>query len=384
MGKYLMLIVTAVMAGTGLLMYQAKQTSMDTDRRQTQRQEKVIARQIARTGYNTILAEARALERNGKKVNEIVSTVGTLEGEYQGGTYTARLEKISPTAYRAISEGRFVSTVSEIGALDSSDPDTITHKIEESHRNNSMPPANTPAVPEIADSSQLDITFTESNAGYCSAIYLQRFIKNNNGHGNNCDGVDSSNPGSSMEGADSDSTYDDECGQFSETVPELVFAPGNDRTGTNKTYSKVIPPGTRLNFIIAVDADYSCELEGDTTLAYDDPFYDYTRKSFSEDIVKFGKLHEAPYTLMQEKPGEPGTWRIAFEDLIFKERKLWDIKKRGYPDGSTTSWDKKKKTYHGAGWKTDTDGYYQLQDFGSIPDFSDQVIEVKVVPATGS
>lgn len=35
--------------------------------------------------------------------------------------------------------------------------------------------------------------------------------KSNNGHGNNCDGVDSSNPGKSKEGLDSDPTIDDEC-----------------------------------------------------------------------------------------------------------------------------------------------------------------------------
>lgn len=35
--------------------------------------------------------------------------------------------------------------------------------------------------------------------------------KSNNGHGNNCDGVDSSNPGKSKQGLDSDPTVDDEC-----------------------------------------------------------------------------------------------------------------------------------------------------------------------------
>lgn len=35
--------------------------------------------------------------------------------------------------------------------------------------------------------------------------------KSNNGHGNNCDGVDSSNPGKSKQGQDSDPTIDDEC-----------------------------------------------------------------------------------------------------------------------------------------------------------------------------
>lgn len=367
-------------------MHQMQETSLDTTQRQAKRQDKVIARQVARSAYNMVLAEAKAQAALDKNVNQIVSSVGVIQGTYYGdsgdlvgslgdgtdldnllnsdnngedsdlndtrGVYKAWLTKISPTAYRATAVAKFRSA---------------THRIEIQHKDNIVP-----NPPSVEKASKLKVTFTESMAGYCSAVYLQRYIpKNNNGHGNNEDGVDASNPGNSKTGEDSDPTVDDETksspGQFRKLEPELVFAPGNNRNGAEANFEEVIAPGTRLNFILAVDADYSCESEGDTTLAYDDPFYDYTRESFSESITKLGKLSEGAYTLMQEKPGEPGTWRIAFEDLIFGEERLWDIKENGY-DGN--------------GWETDGDGYWKLKDFGHKPDFSDQVIEVKIVPTS--
>ena len=401
MGKYILLVVAAVMAGSSTLMFQSQTTSLDTDQRQAQRQEKVIARQIARTGYNAVLAEARVHEKQGKKVQQIVNDVGTITGSYQGGTYTARLEKISPTSYLAQSIGELRSAVGKVGV----DGDSlITHEIEESHRNNTMPEASvptTPGGPTVSDSSRLDITFVESMAGYCSAIYLQRLVpKNNNGHGNNCDGVDNSNPGNGPHhDNDTDPNVDDECGgggaypsngngnkknKYRAMEPELVFSPGNNRDGAEANFNSLIAPGTRLNFILAVDADNSCERRGDD-IDINDHSYDYTRKSFSEDVSEFGKIHEAPYSLMQENPNQSGTWRIAFEDLIFDDAKLWDIKQNGYPNSdSRNHWNRRTETYGGNGWGIDGNGYARLKDFGQLPDFSDQVIEVKIVPVSGS
>lgn len=389
MGKYILLVVAAVMAGSSMLMYQSQKTSLDTDQRQAERQEKIIARQIARTGYNAVLAEARVEENLDKKVNQIVQSVGTISGSYQGGTYEAWLEKISPTAYRAVSVGELESSVASIGT---GGPSTVSHRIEESHKNNIMPPASTPTV---SDSSELQIEFKESMAGYCSAIFLQRLVpKDNNGHGNNEDGVDSSNPGKSKEGEDTlceDGTYcDDEMhtgngnGKFWKLNPELVFVPGNDRDGAETHFEDIIYPGTRLNFILAVDADNSCEARGEE-ITIDDPSIDYVRNSFAEDVGEFGKIHEAPYSLMQEHPSQPGVWRIAFEDLIFEQKQLWDIKENGYPDWDhSNAWDKKDKTYGGNGWGVDFNGYAELEDYGNVPDFSDQVIEVTIVPVGAS
>ncbi len=399
MGKYILLVVAAVMAGSSMLMYQSQKTSLDTDQRQAQRQEKLIARQIARTGYNAVLAEARVHDDQGKKAGTVVADVGTITGTYQNGTYEAWLEKISPTSFRAVSVGRLKSSISRVGMSADS---MITHRIEEQHRKNTIPEASQPKV--SADSSRLEVEFIDSMAGYCSAIFLQRMIpKTNNGHGNNCDGVDSSNPGNApFQDQDSDPNTDDECGgggaypgqqngngngsqgnnkeKFMAMEPELVFAPGNNRNGAESSYDRVIAPGTRLNFILAVDADYSCEARGENVTA-DDNSFDYIRPSFSEDVSEFGKINEAPYSMMQENPSQPGTWRIAFEDLHFEDAQLWDIKKNGYPNhDSGNAWSNQDKTYGGAGWGTDGDGYARLKDYGNVPDFSDQVIEVTIIP----
>ena len=364
MGKYILMLTVAVMAGSMTLMHQSKQTELDTDRRQADRQQKVIARQVARSGYNAVLAQARVEERDGKSVKKIVESVGTVTGTYQGGIYKAWLTQISPTSYRATGVGTFQS---------------VTHRIRVPHSKNIVP-----EPPTVETESKLKVGFKESMAGYCSAIYLQRYVlRNNRGHGNNYDGVDDDNPGhgdwddddgSEEEWGDDEDSIDDEMprgngqnagSKYKKLKPELVFAPGNNRDGATTTFEKVLAPGTRLNFILAVDADSHCEARGDTTLTIKDGSYDYTRPSFVDNISKLSEMHEAPYALTQEKPGEPGTWRVAFEDLIFSEDRLWDIKENGY-DGN--------------GWLLDGLGYWLLKDYGNKPDFSDQVIEVRIVP----
>ncbi len=344
MGKYIILLTMAVVAGSMTLTYQSKQTSLDTDYRQANRQQKVIARQVARSGYNAVLARARQEERGGKKVRDIVTSVGTLTGTYQGGVYKAWLTQISPTAYRATGVGTFQS---------------VTHKIRVPHSQNIVP-----EPPTVESKSELQVEFKQSMAGYCSAIYLQRFVPHtNNGHSKNEDDTDRDDDG----GIKDDETKGggNASIKYKKLTPELVFAPGNNRNGAATTFEKVLAPGTRLNFILAVDADKDCEARGDTTLTTKDASYDYTRPSFVESIGSMSEMHEAPYALTQEKPGQPGIWRVAFEDLIFSEDRLWDIKENGY-DGN--------------GWLLDGLGYWLLKDYGDRPDFSDQVVEVKIVP----
>lgn len=359
MGKYILLITIAMTAGISLLTHQSHQTELDTDRRQAERQDKVIARQIARSGYNVVLARARNKEQHVKKVKQIVAAVGTVRGSYQGGAYKAWLTQISPTAYRVTAEGTY---------------NAVTHRINVPYERNIVP-----SPPKVDEPSQLEVEFEDSMAGYCSAIYLQRFVPHtNNGHGNNKDGVDSSNPGKSKEGEDTDYDGDGEYeddeinrgnasgAKYKKLKPELVFAPGNNRDGAQATFDQIIEPGTLLNFILAVDADHTCERRGDTDIRITDSFFDYTRQAFRGHVKDLSKLRETPYALTQEHPLAPGTWRVAFEDLIFSDDELWEVKENGYK---------------GTGWLLDGDGFWQLEDYGDRPDFSDQVIEVKIVPA---
>ncbi len=146
-------------------------------------------------------------------------------------------------------------------------------------------------------------------------------------------------------------------------------------------YSTVINPGERVNFILAVDADFNCEKRNDTSVKINDPMFEYTRDALVVATSDLTDLEEGQYAMIQENPYQPGVWRIAFEDLIFSKQKLDDVKQNGY---GTTKWNKKKKTYGGSGWtETDSKGYWKLQDFGHMPDFSDQVIEIRMIPETG-
>ena len=94
MGKYSLLISISVMGALTLLTYQGTQTEADTSNRQSRRQGQVIARQIARSGYNAALSEARLADDPNQTVSQIVDAVDTLRGTYQGGTYEAWLEKL--------------------------------------------------------------------------------------------------------------------------------------------------------------------------------------------------------------------------------------------------------------------------------------------------
>lgn len=330
MGKYALLITVAALGGITLMMYQSGRTSMNTEQRQAERQGKVIARQIARTGYNAVLADGRAASTTSEDLEEVISAVGTISGDYEGGTYESWLEKISPSAYRAKSVGTF--TIGE---------NTITHRIGQSYDKNTMPLQETPVV---ENPSTLNVSFVESMAGYCSAIYLKRILPN--------------------------------VAPEDQPEPELIFAPGNNRDGASTEYARTIVPGTKLNFILAVDADGHCERRGESIDITDD-FFERRRNSFTQDVTDIENVHEAPYALIQDHSS--GGWRIAYEDLVFDEAKLWDIKKNSYPD-SDGGWDSEAETYGGDGWETDGSDMFELEDFGNLPDFSDQVIDVEVVP----
>lgn len=330
MGKYSLLIALGAVTALTVLSLQAERTSLDTNKQQSRRQGELIARQIARSGYNSVLSQARIENGDDKTVSEIVSDVGTLEGEYEGGEYEAWLKKISPTAFKAVSIGRFEVAGEE-----------VTYRIGDGYGGNTMVKA-----PEVETPSTLNVTFEQSMAGYCSAIYLKRVLPD-------------TKPKNQPEA-------------------EMVFAPGNNRNGATTTFDKTIQPGTKLNFILAVDADHHCEKRGNTSVPLNSDFYDYTRKSFSQDKQDLHKMEEAPYGMVEETTVGGGQgWRVSFEDLVFDEPKLWDVKENGYPNGGT-NWNSQKQTYGGEGWKKNSDGVRDLRDFGEIPDFSDQVIKIGV------
>jgi len=332
MGKYSLIVSLAVLGAISLLAYQGDLTSLDTSERQSRREGNVIARQIARTGYNAVLSKARQEDDSTKTVTQVVSDVDTLRGQYEGGVYEAWLEKVSSTAFKAVSVGRF-----EIGDR------VLKHEIGRGYSDNKMVKA-----PEVDVPSSLQVDFEQSQAGYCSAVYLKRVL-----------------PGT--EPAD-------------QPEPEMIFSPGNDRNDSTATYDQTIDAGTKLNFILAVDKD--CSHEGNESATYPDD-YDHTQLSFEQDVEDLKTMREAPFGMVEEATfGSAEGWRVSFEDQrVFTESQLWDIKENGYPDGSSPDdgdWNSEDETYGGDGWETNSDGLQQLEDYGSIPDFSDQVIQVSL------
>jgi len=289
----------------------------------------VIARQIARSGYNSVLSVAHQADGPDKEVSQIVSEVDTIRGEYEGGTYEAWLEQISSSAYKAVSVGRFAVA-----------DRVVKHRLGNGYSNNNMD------APTVETPSQLNVTFEQSMAGYCSAVYLERVV-----------------PGTKPE---------------NEPDPEMIFAPGNNRNDASSSYDKTIESGTRLNFILAVDKD--CSHEGDESASLSDD-YDHTQRSFKQDVDRLNTMREAPYGMVEETTiGSSDGWRVSFEDQrVFTEAQLWDIKENGYPDTRSPNdrdWNSRTKTYGGNGWGTNSNGLRDLKDYGEIPDFSDQVINV--------
>ncbi|MCS3657053.1 hypothetical protein [Salinibacter ruber] len=332
MGKFSLLLSLSVVGAVTILAFQGNQTSVDTRERQSLRQGKVIARQIARSGYNSVLSEAHKADGPDKEVGQVVSAVDTVQGEYEGGTYKAWLKKISSSAYTAVSVSRF------------SVADSLVEYRIGGYANNTM------KAPTVETPSQLNVSFEQSMAGYCSAVYLKR-VK----------------PGTKPK---------------NQPDPEMVFPPGNDRNDAASSYEKTIESGTRLNFILAVDKN--CSHEGDESADFPGD-YDHIQRSFKQDVDKLNTMREAPYGMVEETTiGSSDGWRVSFEDQrVFSEAQLWDIKENGYPDNSY--WSRSRKTYGGNGWRTTPDGLRDLDDYGDIPDFSDQVFKVALTdPNSGS
>ena len=329
MGKFSLLLSLSVVGAVTILAFQGNRTSVDTRERQSRRQGQVIARQIARSGYNAVLSEAHQADGPDKEVSQIVADVDTIRGEYDGGTYEAWLEQISSSAYKAVSVGRFAVA-----------DRVVKHRLGNGYANNNMD------APTVETPSQLNVTFEQSMAGYCSAVYLKRVI-----------------PGTKPE---------------EQPDPEMIFPPGNDRNDATASYDETIQSGTRLNFILAVDKDCSHEGQGSADFPDD---YNHTQRSFSQDVDKLNTMREAPYGMVEETTVESSDgWRVSFEDQrVFTEAQLWDIKENGYPEGHSPDdgdWNSREKTYGGDGWDSNGENLRDLEDYGDIPDFSDQVIQV--------
>ena len=302
----------------------------------------MLAREVARTGFNRVMSEARRNEamarENGQRFSSVKQFVGlvnglndTLIGTFEGGTYKARLEMASPGSYSPISEGYFGDASHRIG--------------QEGVVALGMLQVPTGGTYEY----KLKARFIESMAGYCSAVYLQRVLPD---------------------------VEDDQ-----QPTPELIFSSGKNRDGAEANYERTLAAGTQMNFLLAVDQ--RCNLQGrDVPITHSK--YNYTQPALDVEAGRLEDMKEGKYAMLEEHASRRGVWRVAFEDLRkFSDKQHADVKKNSYGDAR---WKKRRRgkrrvyTYGGSGWsERDALGYYKLSDYGNLPDFSDQVFEIELV-----
>ncbi len=363
MGKGLMIIVFGAVLAGSILAYQQKQTALETTERQTDYEEEVLAREIARSAYNIArkLAQAAGDDMdlaianiNGRLQNGAPNYQGELTGIYQGGNYAAQAFSVDGQNVKIRATGWFGDA---------------EHIINENYY---MP------MLTVRDSSKVTLEFLESMAGYCSAVFLQRFIPNKGQGVPTLNKVDAD--GNPIEDGPV-VLSDDE--QYYIMSPEMILNSGHNREGDELRVTPdgiILAPETRVNFFIGVDKD--CSEQGIWEETYVESRYDWIHNALEEDTENLQDLQEGPYSMIEPHATDDQKWRIAFEDLrSFSVEQHEDIKANSYGG----NWDSVLETYGGSGWtETDSNGYRKLRDYGWKPDFSDQVIQVSFNPCSGS
>ena len=380
MGKAALLIAFGATLFVAQGMLSQNETERHTAKTQAGFEEGVIAREIARTGFNVAMGKLR---EHGNDLHAAIADINKhggnryLQGESQGGAYRARVELKDGNTVQVTSTGYFGGEFAELdsnaegwcqsteGALANEYYSGACHTMSD----DSSPlyeherPSGDPLTAKL-ECGRLDVEFLESQAGYCSAVYLQR-------------------------------TLPDTTGTLAPEAPEMLFLPGNNRDGTTlTTVSKYIRGGTQMNFFIGVDKNCSTRSwatnvedfpEFTGTVSNPSP-YDHLHYALQEEVGGFGEMTETAWAFTEMHPEgvqqQDGTdiqlWRIGWEDQHITN---WDDASSDDPRNSLQAL--KRLGYDGNGWPDANDrGYRALRDYGNRPDFSDQVVEVKLIDET--
>lgn len=395
MGKAAILIAfgAALFVAQGML--SQSETERYTAKAQAGFEEGVVAREIARSGFNVAMG---ILRENGNKIHKAINEInvqgtglGYMEGQHQGGTFRVRAELEDGEVVRVTSVGYIGGSFSEVADANGcpqADPFTGEYYSGACHTmadfTGESPiyeyelPSGDPLTAKY-ECSKLDVEFIESMAGYCSAVYLERILPTS------IDGAEDPNDGEPL-------------------PPEMLFIPGNNRDGTTLAgVDKYVRGGTQMNFFIGVDENCStrptaagASVDDFPTFAGDvnNPApYDHIHYALEEEVGKLGDMSETPWAFIERHPdglgdeASPQRWRIAWEDLHHPE---WDDPNSDDPQQSLQAL--KRLGYDGDGWPEEDDmgtGYRDLRDYwlrsgasdnghytSYRPDFSDQVIEV--------
>ena len=412
MGKASLFLVMGFSLAGATLLYTTREADVTTSLHQSEYDADVLAREIARSAYNAAVSD---VNRRGLDHSAALAAVGTYT--------TSGCANDRPYCYRRAGEmqgGRFVIEASQNGgnAIDiyaagyypysTSDASGQRVRREKRHEINEFHPVDILEVDPEGAGGRLKIQFVDSQAGYCSAIFLKRTLP----------GV----PAERQPGV------------------EMVYAPGKNRNGDrNVGFEVELEPGTQMNFGIGVDTNCNsggsrptsrtdlrmgaastlrAGADGPARLAtlmagyhYLESDWAWTHWALDPQALLEGRTEEAPWGMVEVDPTNPQRWRIAFEDqhnwnlasnhaqYNNPNQSLAATKRFGYDwtgnfrnvgsDGVGNGWTDIRSyriTPSGNGHSYSVsevdgpDGFHDLRDTGSPADFSDQVIFVEVIP----
>jgi len=348
MGKAAILLVLATGLAVTYGLVSSIETGQQTAKHQASYEERVIAREIARSGFNVAMGILRQYGDDLQGgVNEIVGDQGYLEGEHQGGFYRATARFVTGHSVEVVSIGYFGGQMDRQGEYRGG----ATHTMDDSFI---FRVTSTPLL--VKQCSKLQVRFLSSEAGYCSSVYMQRYLP--------------------------------DVALADQPAPEMIFAPGNWRTSGELTVDKILGGGTQMNFFVGVRQD--CNLWGqnwnrnDNWRSYDvenrvfnAADYNHLHYAFESTGGDLAGMEESIWALVEQHPRDNQRWRIAWED---QHNTSWDRPNSRNPQNSLQA--TKRFGYDGNGWPTtDAIGYRILRDYDTRPDFSDQVIQVQMQEA---
>lgn len=337
MGKALLVLVL----GSGLVLtkqlFNVTEQERETTKDQVSYQEEVIAREIAQSAFNVGMGTVRA---HGEKLPQgVLALNGSdhsgqsgshTEGRFAGGEYTVRADLTSGHSVRVTATGTYRGA---------------EYTMHDEYR---IP------VLTVRNDGMVLVEVIESMAGDCSGIFYEAY------------------------------TLDMSEGETPD--PVMLFPP--DNTGRPATQPVYVEAGTQMNFFIAVDRNCSERPPPDTPecvvreLAQDYVFdasdFDHVHHALEVKAGALDQTKESVWGLTEQHPNNRQRWRIAWEDI---HNRGWDNARSNDPLSSLQAL--KRRGYDGIGWPlADARQYRQLENHGSRPDFSDQVIEVRVIPTT--
>lgn len=345
MGKAAILLVVAGLIGGTLLMYQATQTTLSIDSSEADRQEELIAREIARSGYNAMASRARRIIFDNPDIRpgDLVEAAGTIEGSYEGGRYTARLRHIGGSGYIVDANGSYGKASYTMNGQ------SVTRTLR-------------------ADEDMvLRSSYNGSMAGFCSGLYVELW----------------------------DPDFEDDPDY--EPEHDMLFPPQNRQHNIPRVdgvavrdYERVIPAGTQVNFVLAVDRNCSStsdfpDMYTDEDLEIPFDYGGYNKHHWALEITagELDEMTEGMYAMVERSQLDSDVYRIAFEDLRrFSREQHEAIKEYGYTHGGNSStWDSAEGRYTDhKGWQYESGtGFKVLEDFDNIPDLSDQIFTIQMI-----